>query len=568
MATVSLSEFQSDDVATAKPREWVRPQFWNALVVMLLVALHAAFAVGALRWLETAVEPASSWVMTIKVVMYPVLLTQTILLALWLGVSPLPVWFRLPLVFAIAYSLGVGVFEGQGALTAIAMVVLAGVAFEAIRFLTQWRIDYRPEPCDGVFPPWPRRWSARELVDSLIAAIAFALIGYGITGKGTGTIQVEAWSGLAIYVALGMAVSVPTLLIVFARRSKWTWHALGAVNVLAAALLAWVGFAAGNTLTFVIYAAMIALPQLFSFATFWILHRMGWRLVSVAAFPNPVAAVDGANSTAEQPMRSHAWPAFVMACLVALLGVVPIATFQVIVSMDTSKITNEWPLHILVQLALTTIVAGIVLLGLWLAWTPMPLWLRFPVVLGIAFACNACMTEMDGPLIGCMGALSVAIMMEPLRMITRWRCDYRPEMPLDVGLPAVSVRLSLREIFESIVTWSVFFGIIRAISAFDPSEMGVAGWVQIGLMASTLLVLALPACLLVYARRATGLWIWFGAVVSLVVVGSIAIGWANPQSGLAIAVYSLYWFGTAGVCAGTMYLLKRLGWRFYSVAAT
>jgi hypothetical protein len=561
MATVSVVGARTSGVSNFSRSTGIRPALWRALVVLGLVAIHAGVTFAAWQWCLSQMEPTpGSFGQGLAYLMLAFFTGQAFLFGFWLTWTPMPVWFRLPLVFAIVYSVSLAVFDVKVLYGALAMVLIAAAFLEPLRLFTKWRCDYAPNHADlNALPPFPLRLNLRDVGESVVTLAAFFVMAYAISGSSPGEMQFGAWAYLTGVTFFGLVLCLPVMLVVFSPNSRSLWIAIGVGNG-AVLLLLLIGMAVFpiSILYAIVVAGIVAIPQMLCAGTLLILKQLGWRFFSVASEVRPARIKSLSTGRAKNP--SLVWNASVIAAMAAAHSLFAVAMMR---GMSEMTINNQWIAFLIQGPGIGVLIGQLLLLGMWSAWTPMPSWLRFPIILGIGYAVGRLILGSQAST-GVLGALILMALLEPLRMVTKWRCDYRPDVPELSALPPVTLKWSLWEIFEAILSWACIFGSWRVLVALSNDQPSPANVGRLIILLSLIPVLGVPASLLVYSPRSK--WLW-GIVITVValhfVIGGIFPYWGSVFA-TGITMWSVSWFSSAGACAATLLVLKQLGWRFYS----
>lgn len=564
MATISVAGAAAPH--TSASREIVRPSLWRAFIVLVLVAVHVSLSILAWQWtVGQLVSPVDGFGQGLAYLMMSAFIGQAFLFAFWLVWTPLPVWFRLPLVFSIVASVSLAVFDARMVYAAMAVVLIAATILEPLRLLTMWRCDYAPHRPDSLtLPLFPKKLKLCDVGESAATLAVLLGMAWWISGTGPGELQLSSWVYLVVMTCLGLVLCVPVTLLVFSPNSRELWITLGVANGFFA-LLVLTGMTVFpiSILYALVVAGMLVIPQLLCAGTLLLLKKLGWRFYSVASEVRDVRRQEGRVAVGAR-IPARIWNASIITAMVVTNALFAVAMMRGIANAD---FVTGW-LALLVQgPGIAILIGQLVLLGMWCAWTPMPSWLRFPIILGVGYAVDLSTLGISSA-VGVLGALTVAALLEPMRMLTKWRCDYRPGAPEWKTLPPLTFKFSLWEIFEAILSWGIIFGAWRVIATVltQDGQNNFSGLIEAAVLLCFIAAFAVPASLLVFSPRSN--WLW-GILITLVVlhlgVTGVMIFW-DSRSIVAMAVWASYCFGSTGLCVGTLFVLKKLGWRFYSAS--
>lgn len=200
------------------------------------------------------------------------------------------------------------------------------------------------------------------------------------------------------------------------------------------------------------------------------------------------------------------------------------------------------------------LVGQVVLLGVWITWSPMPWWLRYPIPLVVGMS-GALMLDEDNASLGLATTGIVAVTLAILRPLTGWTLDFRPESTARSGLPTLRGRLDLREIFEVVLAWAVLLGFARLVTGSGSGIINENAWIAIAIVLGAGLALCLPTIGLVFSPWSPALWLWLAA--SLVAMAGLTVAGTVPD------LLRFAWSAPLP-CVVTLLLLRMLGFQFHA----
>jgi hypothetical protein len=197
------------------------------------------------------------------------------------------------------------------------------------------------------------------------------------------------------------------------------------------------------------------------------------------------------------------------------------------------------------------------LLGLWLAISPWQLWKRVVTIGAISAVGN--LFVFGETLMIWFWVIGTALVFALPRIAFGWRIDFRPEMKLTV--PSVRSGGSIGGLLIYVLAFAALLGAVQFSTRANLLQIDGESWLEV-------LSYSLPSVML-YAVCGLGVMCSGSRAAKAVAIGvaaafiCVALGMqtgAVPQKTITITLSAL---GGLPVFVGTLFLLRKLGWRLY-----
>jgi hypothetical protein len=239
----------------------------------------------------------------------------------------------------------------------------------------------------------------------------------------------------------------------------------------------------------------------------------------------------------------------------ALIVFAGLVLFHVVLSFTVMSISERGTS--LEKLIVGGLFAQPQLLGLWLAISPWQLWKRV-VTIGVISAVG-CYFLIDEFLMIWFLIIGTALVFALPRIAFGWRIDFRPELPLKV--PSFRSGGSIGGILIYVLACAVLLGAVQFSTRANLLVVNREGWLEIFsyTLPSVLLNAVCGLGILCTGSRAAKA-VAIGVVAAFVSVVLAMQTWAISNNTYEIALCAL---GGLPIFVGTLFLLRKLGWRLY-----